>query len=110
MDVSGKLGFADERSGRSGVNWYIDADEIAHDECVVRGAAERGIARNRGDPDQFGVSGGDHDGNGVVVAGIAVEEDRRAIPGGGSLRHDAEHGIRTAPPAACADGRCWAGS
>ena len=108
MDVPGELGFADKRCGRSGVNWYVDAEEVAHHERIVCGAVEWRVAGNRGDPDEVGVPGGDHDGNGIIVAWIAVEEDRGASPGGGSLRHDAEHGIRAVAMTACTDECCWA--
>ena len=60
-----------------------------HDERIVGGALEWRVDGNRGDSDEFGGPGRDHDGNGVIVAWIAVEEDRGASPGGGSLRHDA---------------------
>jgi hypothetical protein len=101
MDVAGELGFADERSGCSRVDWYVDTQEVAHDERIVRGAVKWGVAGNCGDSDETGVSGGNHDGNGVIVAWVAVEEDRGVSPGWGSLRHDTEHGIRTATLATC---------
>ena len=52
---------------------------------VVGGAVERGVAGDGRDAEQLGVPGGDDDGDGVVVAGIAVEDDRD------------RHGVRLPP-------------
>ena len=41
---------------------------------VVGGAIERGVARDRGDPHEFGMSRSRHDRQRVVVTGIAVEQ------------------------------------
>ena len=46
---------------------------------AARGPLERRVAADRGDPKQGGVSGGDHERHGVVMARVAVEDDRGTV-------------------------------
>ena len=68
-------------SGRiaPGVHRRRQVEQIAHHERVVGGPVERCVARHRRDPDQVGELGGHEDGDGVVVAGVAVEQDPGAV-------------------------------
>ena len=50
------------------------------DERVVGRALERGVAGDGRDAEQLGVAGGDDDGDGVVVAGVAVEDASAIVP------------------------------
>ena len=76
--VHGRRGtrLLDQRSGGAAVHGHVDVEQLAHDERVVRGAVERGVAGHRRDAEQLGVAGGDDDGDGVVVARITVEQHR----------------------------------
>ena len=53
----------------------VEAEQVAHHACVVRGALERSVAGHRGDAHELGCVVGDDDRDDVVVSGIAVEED-----------------------------------
>ena len=75
--VTGGNRFGDERSCRPGVDGNVDAEQFAHDERVVRGAVERSVAGDGRDPGEVAGVGGDDDGDGVVVAGVAIEDDAR---------------------------------
>ena len=73
VDVRGCVEFATDRSIGSRVHGDGEAEHVAQDEGVVRGAVERSVPGNGGDSDQLGVARCDHDGNDVVMTGIAVE-------------------------------------
>ena len=78
VDVAGVLRFADERAVGARVHGDVDAEQVTHHECIVRRARQWRIAGHGRDADQVGVPRGDHDGDGVVVAGIAVEQHPRS--------------------------------
>ena len=91
-----ELRFGDEGAVAARVHGHVDLEQVAHHERVVGRAFERRVARHRRDADQVGVAGGGDDGDGVVVARVAVEQDRglrrhrRSGDGFGS-GHPAEH-------------------
>lgn len=58
---------------------HVDADEFAHHQRVVRRAIERRVAGHGGDTQQLAEASGNDDGDGVVVPGIAVEDDGGAL-------------------------------
>ena len=66
----------EQRPRGAGVHRHVDAEQVAHDPGVVGRAVERGVAGDRRDAEQVGVAGGDDDRHRVVVAGIAVEDQR----------------------------------
>ena len=76
VDERGELRLGDERPLAARVHRHVDAEQVAHHERVVGRAIERRVPGDRGDPDQFRVPRRRHDGDGVVVAGVAVEQDR----------------------------------
>ena len=67
-------------SGRSAPAWtgtsMPSSSRITR--ALPRRAVERGVG-DRGDADEVGRVGGDDDGDGVVVAGVAVEQDARPL-------------------------------
>ena len=93
-------------SGRSlpGVDRHVDPEQVAHHERVPGGPLERRIPGDGGDADQVGEAGGGDDRHGVVVARIAVEDDRWPGAGHACARHDGEHATPTCTLSGCA--RC----
>ena len=78
VDVLGVQHGGQQRPGRARVDGRVDAEQLGHHQRVGGGAGQRGVAVHRGDAEQVGVAGGDDDGHRVVVAGVAVEDDRGA--------------------------------
>ncbi len=70
------LGSAIERPVASRVDGHVDAEQVAHHQRVVGRPFQRRVAGDRRDADQVGVAGRGDDGDGVVVARVAVEQDR----------------------------------
>ena len=75
VDVAGGDLLGEQRTRRAGVHGCVDGEQLAHHEGVVRGPRQRGVAGHRRDPDELAQVGGDDDGDGVVVTGVAVEDD-----------------------------------
>jgi hypothetical protein len=66
------------------VDLDVEAEQVAHDSRVVGRPVEGGVAGDRGDAEEFRVSGRGDDGDDIVVARVAVEDD-----GWGALAHPA---------------------
>ena len=83
-------------SGRSAPEWTSTSSPSKSriDTGVVGRPFERCVAGDGRDAEQVGVAGGDDDRHRVVVAGIAVEDDRRSW-------HDGELGMRCATMNRC---------
>lgn len=79
------------------MNWSIKADQVAHDERIVRGPIQRDVPRHGDDARNVGEGCGRDDRHSVVVARIAVEEQARAVV----IRHAREHGRPS-----CTLGKC----
>ncbi len=78
MDLGGNDRIALERPVASGRNRYLgDAGGTAHPTSVERGLLERLVAGDRRDRQELDGrrGGGQQDRHGVVVAGVAVEDD-----------------------------------
>ena len=71
-----EVGGFDQRAIAAGVDGHVNAEQVAHDERVPGGPFERRIPGDRGDADEVGESSGRDDRHRVVVARIAVEDDR----------------------------------
>ena len=61
------------------VHWAIKTEQIAHDDRVARRGIEWRVARDAGDADQIGMARRHDDGHRVIVARIAVENDRKPV-------------------------------
>ena len=94
VDETGVLRLGDERPFGSGMDLDVEPEQLPHDPGVVRGPFERCVAGNGRDAEQVGVAGSDDDRHRVVVAGVAVEDDRRSW-------HDGELGTRCATMNRC---------
>ena len=62
---------------RAGVHRYVEARELAHEQCIRRGHVQRRVPRHGRDGQQFAVASRQQDGDGVVMTGVAVENDLR---------------------------------
>ena len=81
VDVRGDVALAHERPVGAGRDGHVGAaGELEHAERVRRRLLERLVARDGRDPDQLDLGRGEReqDRDRVVVAGVAVEDDRRA--------------------------------
>ena len=72
----------DQRTGRAGVDSHVEVEHLCHHERVARRALDPDVAADGRDPEQLGVATGQHHRHGVVLAGIAVEDDRRTLAHG----------------------------
>ncbi len=65
-----------ERRGGAGMYRHVDVEELQHPERVARGALETHVAGHGGDAEQLRPVRGDGDRDGIVMAGVAVEDHR----------------------------------
>ena len=79
VDVSGVTRWGDQWPVGAGVHRHVDAEQIADDDRVLRRRLQWRVAGDGGDAEQVGVAGGDDQCDGVVVAGVAVEDDRQRV-------------------------------
>ena len=79
VHVRGVLRRGHERPNGALVNRNVEPEKILHHERVVRGGLDGCVARHGRDAEQVRVARRHHDGQRVVVAGIAVEDDRRLV-------------------------------
>ena len=64
-----------QRLGAAGGERHVEAAELERDQSVARRVLERVVAVHRGHPDEIEMARREQDGDEVVVAGIAIDED-----------------------------------
>ena len=75
VHVSGVTRLGNERSARARMHRYVDAEQIANHDGVVRRRFQRCVARDGGDAEQVGMASRDDHRDGVVMPRVAVEDD-----------------------------------
>ena len=80
VDIAGVLRRGEQGPGRAPMHRCVVAEQVEDHESVAGGGLDRRVAGHRGDADQLGVAGGQDEGDGVVVARVAVDDDRHRHP------------------------------
>ena len=75
VHVFGVSRWARQRSIGAGMDGAVQLQQVAHDDGIARGRIEGCIASDGGDAQKVGVAGGDEDGDGIVVARVAIDDD-----------------------------------